>query len=254
MFYKKLGYIKNIEQAEKQCRDIFKAFPPSAVGTSSGKFSKHYTVWQFYKDSQLPLIKETIALLEKAKKEFLRAFPYKVFSYQFVQITRCLDGRKQLSTPHKDGYWYDGQFHLTVLGNGNISIWPGPRESQADKQLIWLENGTFWYLNGSRYYHTINRYARPTNHKAYERIEVLIPLDSHGNQKEKDKLKSAASKDKNRFFYPDNKKFIKLKKSQIQYALKAYAHNRASSPRPLGFIHNIKSLKEYVDNYFKTKK
>ena len=229
--------------------EIFlKLFLPAQLEILREKFSKHYVVWQFHKDSQTPLIKEIINLMKQSRKSFQEAFPSKRFSYQFVQIAHCLDSRNVISIPHRDGYWYDGQFHLTVLGNANVSVWPGERESKIGKKLLWFENGSFWYLNGSKYYHTINKYSRPTKNNIYERIEILIPLDGIGNQKEKEELAESASKDKDRFFYPDNTKFIQLKKSQVQYALKAYSHKKASSPKPIGFIHNIKSIKNLWSN------
>ena len=242
MFYKKIRQIRNIEKIENLCQNVFKNFPETTIGNASGKFSKHYEVWQFYKDSQVPLIQEVVNLVEQSKKDFCKAFSNKIFSYQYVQIVRNKDCRNLLCIPHKDGYWFDGQFHLTVLGNANISIWSGGRESAKNKQSLWFENGSFWYINSSEYYHTINQYFQPTKNNKYERIEILIPLNGEGNQKDEQKIVGCVSNDKDRFFYPDNPRFIELKKTQIQYVLNSYKNNKASSPYPIGFIHNIKNL------------
>ena len=244
-FYHLFKKINHISEIEYKCREIFKKFPVTTQGTASGKFSRHYQSWQFYKDSQQSLIKKVVRLIDSCITEFQKFYPEKTFYYQFIQIIYNEDCRKLLCIPHKDAYCYDGQFHITVLGNGNISMWSGPRDKPIEKKNIFLDNGSVWYINSSEFFHTINPYTLPTRGHSFERINILVPISGKGNKIDEAEMLKAVSKDEDRFFYPDNKHFIALKKKGIEYCLKAYKKGIASAPKPIGFIHNIAELNNY---------
>ena len=245
-FYHLFKKINNIDEIEKECRKIFNKFPITVQGTASGKFSKYYQAWQFYKDSEQNLIQEIVSLVDSCLVEFKKEFPKKNFYYQFIQIVYSKDCRKLLCVPHKDAHCYDGQIHITVLGNGNISIWSDKGDNLKKRDKIYVENGSIWYINSSRFLHTINRYKTPTRGSSFERIEILVPIAGTGNQADEQDMLRAVSKDKDRFFYPDNKHFIHLKRKRIEYMLRAYRMQGNSNPiKPIGFIHNIKELRDY---------
>ena len=248
LFYKVFFKVSNLNKIEKDCREIFKKLPSTTVGSSSGKFSKHYQGWQFYKDSSVPLIQKIVSLLESVKKDFITTFPKKIFSYHHIKIIYVEDTRKLMCLPHKD-YGYDGVFHLTVLGNANLSIWSGKRDKKEKQVRVWLDNGTFWYCNGSEYYHTINKYIKHTRGNCYERIEVVIPFYTLKTEEEKEFL-SCISECENRFFYPDNPQFIHIQKTNIEFILNKRRRPTPKSPYVIGFLHNIDELSEYSNIIF----
>lgn len=244
-FYHLFKKAENISEIEIKCRQVFKNFPVTTKGTASGKFSKHYQSWQFYKDSKQELIQEIVKLVESCIVEFKKVYPKKTFYYQFIQVVYNEDCRELLCIPHKDAYCYDGQFHITVLGNANISMWSGERDKPIEKQNIYVDNGSIWYINSSEFFHTIKPYKKPTRDSSFERIEILVPIAGQGNKADEEEMLKAVSQDEDRFFYPDNKNFIALKKKGIEYCLKAYNKGIASAPKPIGFIHNIEELSKY---------
>ena len=68
---------------------------------------------------------------------------------------------------HRDGYFFDGQFHLTVSGGSGIKVFPviGQEPIELDFPI-----GAIWYLNGTKYFHEIRETSQV-------RIEVCVPAD-----------------------------------------------------------------------------
>ena len=66
---------------------------------------------------------------------------------------------------HKDRYFFNGQYHVTIKGNANISV-----DNEKEIENISVPNGTMWYLNGTEYKHKINTGT------GTERFELLAPV------------------------------------------------------------------------------
>lgn len=146
-----------------QCKYVINNFPIYEKANNSGKFFKTYHTYRFYKDSSIPLIKEFVNIIEKFSNTFLKIYPNKKYYLEYISITHVLDSSKKMCVWHKDKTYFDGQFHITVLGNGHIKIYENGIES-----TLKIDNGTVWYMNGSNYLHTIQQTKG-------ERFEICAP-------------------------------------------------------------------------------
>tara|TARA_B100001939_G_scaffold338938_1_gene345101 strand:+ start:1564 stop:2259 length:696 start_codon:yes stop_codon:yes gene_type:complete len=147
----------------KQCRYIINNFPIYEKANNSGKFFKTYQTYRFYKESNIPIIKEFVNIIENFSNTFLEIYPNKKYYLEYISVTHVLDSNEKICVWHKDRTYFDGQFHITVLGNGYVKIFEGGIES-----TLKIDNGTIWYLNGSNYLHTIQETQG-------ERFEICAP-------------------------------------------------------------------------------
>lgn len=217
--------------ALNQSKDIIKNLPLTQSGSASGKFSYQYHQYMFHKSSQHPLIKKFVnychSSISIASKVYEREF-----SIEWIYLAHCSNPREQMSIPHKDGRWMNGQFHLTILGESDIKVWknsnPWEDENEVGEDLI-IPNGTIWYLNGSEVWHTIN--AHPPE-KEIGRLELLAPV----NPMHMNGYKDCLTKCKNAIINPSSKKWKQIKKNHIKYQKDALKNKKASSPYSLNYI------------------
>ncbi len=153
------------ETCLNQAQKIVEEFEPSQRGNNSGKLYENYWVYYFHKSSELTLI-QNFKLLIEANIDNLKTQFNKEFSIEFICLTYCMDSSYPMCVGHRDDYFFDGQFHLTILGNGNIQILDEKNEKPMG--IISQPNGTAWYCNGSEFYHTIKPTSGP-------RFELLAP-------------------------------------------------------------------------------
>lgn len=148
-----------------QCEWIIDTFPLTETSNSSGKFYHNYRTWHFHKSSELSLVKRFITECENIKPQFEKIYA-KPLDLHFVVIAETLDDSQDSCVWHKDGYFHDGQMHLSVSGGGNIDV-----EELHGEDNITLPDGSLWYLNASHYRHKI---GRGTGNR---RIEITAPLN-----------------------------------------------------------------------------
>lgn len=148
--------------ALEQAEGIINDFPISESANASGKFFSNYHTWHFHKTSQLPLFRELTVQLQRCAPGFWQRWNRKL-NFEFFIISYVENASEESCLFHRDGYFFDGQFHFTVLGQANI-------ETELEQGLIKVPNGTLWYFDSSKVRHRI----RPTHGR---RIEVCIPLD-----------------------------------------------------------------------------
>tara|TARA_Y100001963_G_scaffold51182_1_gene71600 strand:+ start:2864 stop:3595 length:732 start_codon:yes stop_codon:yes gene_type:complete len=147
----------------EQCREIINTCPMYQKANNSQKFFRTYHQYRVYKDSQIPIVKKFVEMVEEFSDTFKETFPNKEYYLSYIYLAHTIDSSEPICVWHKDRAFFDGQFHITVLGNGNIKIKDGGIESK-----IKVENGTVWYMNGTSYLHTIESTEG-------ERFELLIP-------------------------------------------------------------------------------
>jgi hypothetical protein len=151
--------------ALQQARWIHENIPVMQKGNGSGKFYQNYISFGFWHDSQQPLIKKFVELIQSKESIFKEAFE-KELRLDYIYLSYVERAEEEICLWHKDGYWWDGQFHMTILGNSQILVQDGGLTIH-----ISAENGTVWYLNGSEYYHKIAQsYSGP-------RYELLAPCN-----------------------------------------------------------------------------
>jgi hypothetical protein len=143
---------------------IRKNIPLYDLSNTSGKFYRNYESYAFWKDSSQPLIKAFVESIIGNEKDF--HFRHKKrLDLSFIYLSYVKDSSESICIKHKDGYWWDGQFHLTIQGNSNIEIEEGSLTS-----IITAKPGSIWYLNSSNYLHKI-----ATTNCTSERFELLAP-------------------------------------------------------------------------------
>jgi hypothetical protein len=149
-----------------QCREIIEKFPMTEKGNASGKFHDNYFCWHFHRDSQVPIVKKFIEIIDANKEKFEEIYGREC-NAQWVSIAYTVDDSKEICVWHKDRYFFDGQYHITVKGNANLAV---KHEDETVENIV-LPNGTVWYFNGTRYLHTINV------GKGEERFEICCPIN-----------------------------------------------------------------------------
>lgn len=179
----------------------------------SGKFYGTYQTWHFHKSSNHPLIRSFADAAEKYAPEFERIYKKKL-NIEFISLAYTPDASRPLCIRHKDGFFFDGQLHLTILGNSHIIV------EDPNEKVLTFDNGTFWYLNGSEYFHTI----QPTHG---ERFELLAPV----NQRPEDVAakKICISDAPERYLDSTHPGWISLRSRQIEHVRQAVIHKRASN-------------------------
>jgi hypothetical protein len=190
--------------------------PVSERANASGKFYRNYQCWHFHKNSSWPLIKEFAQQLEFSREAFTQNFT-KPMNYEFVILSLVDGGGLEVCNFHRDGYFFDGQLHLTILGQANIEV----LHDDNLTELLRPQDGTIWYLNGSQYYH---RVVPPLT----RRIELCAPL----NQLPKDveiKMRAVRKEDGKMWVDGNNQDWIDLRKQQINYVKEAVQRRTASN-------------------------
>jgi hypothetical protein len=155
-----------------QCKQIIQTFPITESSNSSGKFFHTYKSWHFHKTSEIPIIKKFSELIMSHQDKFEKIYN-KALNIDFIMLAYTEDNSKEMSVWHKDRYFLDGQFHISVQGNGNIDL-----NNEKDIINISVPNGTLWYLNGSHYYHTIKIGT------GIERFELCAPVNMRPEHRE----------------------------------------------------------------------
>lgn len=204
----------DVDPLEKWAQEIIRTLPASESANSSGKFFKTYRCWHFYKDSSHPLIRFFYNASQKFQNEFEDRYQRRL-NLDFIILSFVEDSSKEICIWHKDGYFFNGQLHLTVLGNANIEI-----EVDSSVELLKMPNGSFWYLNGSSYRHRIRPSQGP-------RIEICAPVD----QKPEDVRikKQALSHGGLQLVDGNDPRWVQLRKGQAQYVLDSVRKRKASN-------------------------
>ena len=125
----------------EQAQWIIDNLPMTETSNSSGKFYHNYRCWHFFKDSEVPLIKEMVRLIQEQAKQFEEIYR-RVPIPNFFVLAHTIDDSKEMCVWHKDRYFFNGQYHCTIKGNANISVDDG-----KEVHNINLPNGTVWYLS-----------------------------------------------------------------------------------------------------------
>jgi hypothetical protein len=211
---REFGYIDSAF-ALNEANAIVNNYPLTEKSNSSGKFYKTYNCWHFHKTSQNPLIS---AFVRSASSSFdyLESIFKKKFSLEFVILTEVLCIGEPISLWHKDGYFFDGQLHLTILGNAGIEV----EDDHGQVSNIHKNNGTLWYLNGSHYRHRVSAIQS-------RRLELCAP----NNQLIDDiQIKKMAIIDHQLGLLDgNNKAWLELRKQQAKHVLKAIENKTASN-------------------------
>ncbi len=211
-------------------------FPPTMEGSATGKFYGAYKTIHFLVDSELPLIKNFVKLV-KANEERFKATFNRELRIDLIHLAITDDASEEMSIPHIDGYWMEGQAHLTILGNADVDIWAGSRDEKNRCRLT-FPNGTVWYINSSVYYHTINTSRDERQNPGGLRIELTAPI----NIRDMEEIHEVAIDSPDRYIDPSNLKWQSMKRKQIQIQKEAYKAGRASAPKGVGYIRNVPKL------------
>ena len=209
-------------------------YKPTQHGSASGKFSQQYSQYLFHKSSSVPLIRFFSDKLESQLQVLSEKFG-KPFSFEWVYLAQVLDPSQKFCIPHKDGFWMDGQAHLTISGEANIDVWRDidPYENpQAPYENIKVPNGTLWYLNGSSHWHRANPFELESE---LGRLEVLAPINPNSTEAYFECLKPGPEK----MIDPECKEWKNIKKKHIEIEKKAQGDNSSSSPFNLDYIKDI---------------
>ena len=208
-----------------ECRKIISDLPMTESSNISGKFFHTYKTWHFHKTSQLPIIKAFVEFTEKHREEFEKIYN-KPLEIDWIVLAYTSDDSEEMSVWHKDRYYLDGQFHITVQGNANIDI-----DTGKEKFNLKVPNGTVWYLNATHYYHKIC----PGN--GNERFELCAPVNMRPEIR-KWKLK-ANPNDRIQLVNGDNEEYMKLKQwlvSGQEEAVKAGTASNISVAYPIDHL------------------
>ena len=149
----------------EQAQWIVNNLPMTETSNSSGKFYHNYRCWHFFKDSEVPIVKEMVRLIQEQAKQFEEIYR-RVPIPNFFVLAHTIDDSEEMCVWHKDRYFFNGQYHCTIKGNANISVDDG-----KEVHNINLPNGTVWYINASEYLHKINTGT------GNERFELCAPMN-----------------------------------------------------------------------------
>jgi len=211
--------------ALEQAREIVKTYPRFERSNTSGKFFRTYECWHFHKDSDVALIREFVRLCEAHRSRFEAVFN-RALEIDFIILGYTADSSREMCIYHKDGFYFDGQMHLTILGNGNIHVLG---DSTGD-HLLNFPNGQFWYLNSSRYVHKIV----PSQGERFE----LCAAVSYRKDLVK-RMMPAVSKDPSRHLELNNPELLAYRKKLIRDQWLATQEGRASSDTVAEFSHDL---------------
>lgn len=204
----------NPEWVRSEALKMMEYHPSSEKANSSGKFYSIYECWHFHRSSEWPLIRYVIKTME-LQTEIIRRVYAKNFHLEFFVLSRVSELGQPVSLWHKDGYFFDGQIHLTITGNANVDCKVGDQE-----QRLVFPNGQLWYLNGSNYEHRVP----PTDS---ERIELCAPVNQRASDVEQKKM--AIVKDGLGWVDGTHSGWTQLRRQQSDYVRKSVALGKASN-------------------------
>ena len=221
----------------REAKRITQTIPMFERSNTSGKFYRTYHCWHFHRDSNEPLIQKFLELCEQQREIFTATY-HRPLEIDFLILAHTPDSSQEMCIYHKDGHYFDGQMHLTILGNANIHVLhdtqfePSPTEpvNLASGELIRVPNGTFWFLNSTRFTHKI----LPSTG---ERFELCAAVNYR-----KDLVHSmmrAVSEKPSRHLELIDEQFIEYRKGLIRAQLKATIERRASNSGVAEFSHEI---------------
>ncbi len=210
-------------------REIIDTYNPTDFGNNSGKFFSNYEVYWFHKSSNLPLIKYFLNSLKNYEDEFEKVYGTKL-ELNLLMLTHIRDASQPSCIFHRDGYFWDGIFHLSILGNSKIEYSDEhkcPLESTTDAKTLSFPNGSIWFFNSSKIYHRIGL-------QTGERIELCAPRlmrEDYVNRSLKDyKMKADG------FLDGTNKGWLENKAIAKKHILSAAEANRASNNTITRFV------------------
>jgi hypothetical protein len=198
-----------------ECKKIVKDFPMTESSNSSGKFYHTYKCWHFHKSSNVPIIKKFSESIMMHKTKFEEVYN-KELNIDFIVLAYTSDNSEEMSVWHKDRHFMDGQFHISVQGNGNIDV--------NDNEKVFnvsVPNGTLWYLNATHYFHKI------CPGTGIERFELCAPVNMRPEHRDW-KLK-AVSNDEWRHISGENPEYTNFRKHIAQGVKEAVARGTASN-------------------------
>lgn len=158
-------------------QEILDGYPPTDYGNNSGKFYKNYETYWFHKSSSLELIQNFVSQVENFSSRFKEIYSREL-EIEFLFLSRIRDSSVPASLFHKDGYFWNGIFHLTIEGQSNIDYCfnpevCNPNEIQpTDIKNLKFESGHIWYFNSTPFYHKIGLGEG-------ERLELCAPCSMH---------------------------------------------------------------------------
>jgi len=160
-------YIEKLDAgfALEQARWIKNNIPLFEEANGSGKFYSNYKTYSFWHDSQIPIIRQFVDAIFSKRDSFKKTFERDI-TLSSIYMSYVERGDEEICVWHKDGYWWNGQFHLCILGNSNILI-----KDESLQMHVQAEAGTVWYLNSTEYYHKI------LSSWPGERFELLAPCN-----------------------------------------------------------------------------
>lgn len=205
-----------------QAKWIIENIPITEYGNASGKFYKNYKTWQFYKDSSIPLVKEVLRVIEENNSKFQKIYG-NIPVPNFLVLNQVDDSAEEMCVWHKDRYFFNGQYHCTIKGNGNVLV----DMEDGTTQLINLPDGSVWFFNSTEWKHKI----QPTSG---ERIEVCLPMDQleeHVRSK-----KFAVVENEYRYMDGNNERYIQARKhaaKAVESAVKAGTASNVSVSYPV---------------------
>lgn len=217
-----------------QAQHIVRSFSVTQSGSSSGKFYDNYNQYLFHIESEHPLISRVRELIIEHQFSFEQVYK-RPLKTEWVYLSCVKSGTGPICIPHLDGYWMNGQLHLTIQGQSCIHYWKtSPYEDDSVKpQPLIFDNGSFWYLNGSEYYHSI--FTPNKNQIGKDRFELLVPVEPRNLEDYKHCLSNC------RFKYVDSQhpEWKKIKERQIMRQKESYKKKIASSPSSVGYVKGI---------------
>ena len=137
-----------------QCYQIINTCPMFEKANKSGKFFRNYHTYRFYIDSELPIVKKFVEVIDNFSDIFCATYPNKEYYLGYVYLAHTIDSSEKICVWHKDKTYFDGQFHLTVKGNAKIKI--SIKEENKNylfelKEKRKFDYETFKYLNKEHY-------------------------------------------------------------------------------------------------------
>jgi hypothetical protein len=200
--------------------EIINSLPESERGNSSGKFYRNYRCWHFHKSSEHPLVRDFVASAELSETKFRQVYG-RPMRLDFVILSYVEDASEEVCLWHRDGYFFNGQAHLTVEGGANIEV-----ELPNGTEILRRPAGAFWYLNGSSYRHRILPTCGP-------RIEICAPVEQRVSDVER--KAAALPQDSLRLLQGSHPDWIELRREQARYVLDAVRRNTASNSQVAEF-------------------
>ncbi len=220
------------EWAKSQAASIVENIPMTQTGSASGKFFKSYQQFLFHHSSSHPLIAKFRDTLFSNRLRFEATYN-RPLQIEWIYLSYIQDPSENSCIPHRDGYWMNGQAHLTIQGNSGIRVWDeDPYDNPNAKfEDLNFENGTVWYLNGTELHHSILTTSCQDRRTNLPRIELLAPVEPKNLEGYTECLSPCSLK----FIDPFHDKWKQIKEKQAMRQQEAFQLGKASAPGSVGF-------------------